>query len=73
MDKFVKGIWDSSITSELERFIEIPNQSPIFDAEWATNGFQEQVVDMFVAWLKKQPLSGYTVDVCCLLLFVYDH
>lgn len=63
INEYVEGVWTSSITPQLEKFITIPNQSPIFDPEWATNGYQEQVVDLFMDWLKEQPLSGYKVEV----------
>ena len=63
IDSFVKKTWEASVTPQLEEYIKIPNQSPIFDPEWATNGYQEMVVDLFLNWLKQQPLSNYNAEV----------
>merc|ERR1712137_1104083 len=63
LDQAVKTTWEESITDQLKTFITIPNQSPLFDPEWATNGLQEQVVDLFLGWMKEQPLQGYNIEV----------
>ena len=34
--------WDSSIVPTLERYIRIPNQSPLFDPDWKRNGYMHQ-------------------------------
>ena len=63
LDQAVKTTWEESITDQLKTFITIPNQSPLFDPEWATNGLQDQVVDLFLGWMKEQPLQGYNIEV----------
>ena len=34
----VAETWDASIVPTLERYIRIPNQSPLFDPDWKQNG-----------------------------------
>jgi len=60
---FVGEKWDNSIVPTLKHYIEIPNQSPMFDAEWATNGHLEKVVELFVGWVKDQHVAGLSLDV----------
>jgi acetylornithine deacetylase/succinyl-diaminopimelate desuccinylase-like protein len=55
--------WDRSIIPALEDFIKIPNQSPLFDPEWMTNGLQEQAVDHIVRWIREQNVPGLTLEV----------
>jgi hypothetical protein len=60
---FIHQQWESTITPTLAEYIKIPSQSPMFDAECLTNGLQEKVLDMFVAWADNQKLSGYKLEV----------
>jgi acetylornithine deacetylase/succinyl-diaminopimelate desuccinylase-like protein len=55
--------WDASITQIISDYIEIPNQSPLFDPEWKTNGYQEQAVELFVNWVKTQTVAGLKMRV----------
>ena len=38
LSAFLGKEWDSSIVPALSEYIRIPNQSPNFDKDWATNG-----------------------------------
>jgi len=40
--------------SKLEKYIEIPSQSPAFDAEWETNGLLDKTVSLFTEWVKSR-------------------
>ena len=62
LTSFVEDKWPS-VQSTLETYITIPNQSPMFDPAWATNGLQEKVVDLFVSWVKAQNVPGLTLEV----------
>lgn len=48
----VRAAWEGTVLETLKEYISIPNQSPLFDPEYATNGYQEQVADLFVDWAK---------------------
>ncbi|HEX9082597.1 MAG TPA: M20/M25/M40 family metallo-hydrolase, partial [Holophagaceae bacterium] len=55
--------WDRDIIPTLERYIEIPNQSPDYDPEWRTNGLLQQAVELARAWVEKQHLPGSRLEV----------
>lgn len=50
--------WDTTIIPALTEYIEIPNGSPDYDPEWATNGLMEKAFNVLIDWLKKQSLQG---------------
>lgn len=58
----VEQEWDKSIIAALSEYIEIPNGSPDYDPEWATNGFMEKAFDVLINWMKTQNLKGMTYD-----------
>lgn len=49
----VENNWPS-IEETLKDYIRIPNQSPLFDPEWASNGLIDRCVTLFTAWLDVQ-------------------
>jgi len=55
--------WDESVIDVLSKYIAIPNQSPGFDPEWETNGYQDAAVDLLVNWVKAQAVPGLTLEV----------
>eukprot|EP00735_Rhodelphis_limneticus_P006303 TRINITY_DN18690_c0_g1::TRINITY_DN18690_c0_g1_i1::g.20483::m.20483 TRINITY_DN18690_c0_g1::TRINITY_DN18690_c0_g1_i1::g.20483 ORF type:complete len:476 (-),score=159.69,sp/Q9P6I2/DUG1_SCHPO/24.57/7e-19,Peptidase_M20/PF01546.23/1.7e-21,M20_dimer/PF07687.9/5.8e-16 TRINITY_DN18690_c0_g1_i1:523-1950(-) len=59
----VKKTWETEIVHELSEYIKVPNQSPSFDPEWATNGLLERVVAQAVEWVKKQNVTGLEYEV----------
>lgn len=61
--KLIEDIWHNSAIPTLSKYIEIPNQSPGFDDNWATNGLQEQVVDLFCSWVTDQKVEGLQMEV----------
>eukprot|EP01094_Clydonella_sp_ATCC50884_P022744 TRINITY_DN5295_c0_g1_i2.p1 TRINITY_DN5295_c0_g1~~TRINITY_DN5295_c0_g1_i2.p1 ORF type:complete len:472 (-),score=170.01 TRINITY_DN5295_c0_g1_i2:249-1664(-) len=61
--EYVRKVWADSAEATLAKYIEIPNQSPLFDDEWATNGYQEQAVDLLVEWAKTQGVEGLELEV----------
>ena len=75
LNDFVEGTWDKSIVPTLKKYLAVPNQSPAFDAEWRTNGYTDQAVDIMVEWIRTQNVPGLTLEVIRLgertpLLFV---
>lgn len=59
----VKKAWDESVLQALKDYVSIPNQSPGFDAEWETNGYMDQALNLFTAWIQKQNMPGLTMEV----------
>ncbi len=54
--------WDSSIVPTIERYIRIPNQSPLFDPDWKAHGYMNQAVDLAVDWVRQQEIPGLTIE-----------
>jgi acetylornithine deacetylase/succinyl-diaminopimelate desuccinylase-like protein len=59
----VEKTWDESIIPTLKAYIEIPNQSPHYDPEWATNGLIEKAMNLLIEWMKKQPVKGLKFEL----------
>lgn len=60
---FVDSFWDGEIIPTLQRYIEIPNQSPLFDPEWERNGYMMQAVTLARTWAERQNVQGCKIDV----------
>jgi acetylornithine deacetylase/succinyl-diaminopimelate desuccinylase-like protein len=41
--QFTDRLWDDEIVPALTRYIEVPAKSPMFDADWAQNGYVDRV------------------------------
>jgi acetylornithine deacetylase/succinyl-diaminopimelate desuccinylase-like protein len=54
--------WDSSVVPTLERYIRIPNQSPLFDPEWKRNGYMHQAITLARAWVEQQAVPGLRIE-----------
>jgi acetylornithine deacetylase/succinyl-diaminopimelate desuccinylase-like protein len=59
----VSQAWDSRIVSELSDYIAIPAKSPMFDADWAANGFIDTVVRNTATWIEAQRVPGLTLEI----------
>jgi acetylornithine deacetylase/succinyl-diaminopimelate desuccinylase-like protein len=60
--KSVGQIWDDSIVPTLQRYIRIPNQSPLFDPDWKKNGYMNQAVALARAWVEEQKIPGLRIE-----------
>lgn len=63
LQKAVNQKWNDEIIPALKEYIKVPAKSPAFDAQWAENGFIDQVVDDAVAWVKAQNVLGLKIEV----------
>ena len=59
----VSSAWDSSIVTELIDYIAIPAKSPMFDVDWATNGYIDTVVRNTATWIEAQKVPGLTLEI----------
>lgn len=59
----VDETWTSSIVPTLDRYIRIPNQSPLFDPEWKKNGHMDRAVALARDWVEKQNIKGIQIEV----------
>jgi len=59
----VDETWSAAIVPTLEQYIRIPNQSPLFDPEWRSNGHMHKAVALACAWVESQGIRGLKLDV----------
>lgn len=52
-----------SIVPTLMSYIEIPNKSPAFDAEWRKAGHMERAVELLAGWAREALPEGATLEV----------
>ena len=60
---FADEAWDQRIVPALTDYIGVPAKSPMFDAEWAQNGYLERVVRDAAAWVESRKLPGMKLEV----------
>ncbi|MDR2872671.1 MAG: M20/M25/M40 family metallo-hydrolase, partial [Xanthomonadaceae bacterium] len=61
--RFAIEKWDQDIVPQLIEYIRIPNKSPMFDPDWAINGYMDAAVALMESWAKKQPIKNLHVEV----------
>ncbi|HUG73068.1 MAG TPA: M20 family metallopeptidase [Steroidobacteraceae bacterium] len=61
--QFVDAKWDAEIVPQLVEYIRIPNKSPMFDADWVSNGHMARAVSLMQAWALAQPVPGMQLEV----------
>jgi len=55
--------WDQRIVPALTEYIAVPAKSPMFDADWAANGYVDRVVRDAAAWVEGRKLPGLKLEV----------
>ncbi len=50
--------WDNTICESLSEYIKVPNQSPLFDDQWASNGLQEKAIKIVMDWVTSQNIPN---------------
>jgi acetylornithine deacetylase/succinyl-diaminopimelate desuccinylase-like protein len=60
---FTDRLWDDEIVPALQRYIEVPAKSPMFDAQWERNGYVDRVVRDAAAWVEGKRLAGLKLEV----------
>ncbi len=69
IQEFVFHSWEESVQQTLETYISIPNQSPDYDPEIYTNGYQEQALSLLTDWVKALSLSSLPSSLLQILFF----
>ncbi len=63
LSSFTDRLWDDEIVPALTRYIEVPAKSPMFDADWAKNGYVDRVVRDAAAWVEGKKVVGLKLEV----------
>lgn len=63
--QFVDTLWDDEVVPQLVEYIKIPNKSPMFDANWAANGYMDDAVKLMEFWARSKlaALPGASLEV----------
>src|SRR5512145_3248829 len=59
----VERVFRDSAVPALERYIAIPNRSPLFDPDWAAAGHMEHAALLIAAWCRARSVPGLRVEV----------
>ncbi len=59
----IDAFWESEVMPTLSRYIEIPNQSPLFDPDWEKNGFMKQAIELVRDWVERQQIERSKLSV----------
>jgi acetylornithine deacetylase/succinyl-diaminopimelate desuccinylase-like protein len=59
----IDPFWEQSILPSLARYIEIPNQSQLFDPEWKAHGHMVRAVEHVRRWVAEQGIAGARLEV----------
>lgn len=59
----VERLWEESIVPALMDYIRIPNESPLFDPDWAEHGHMDRAVALAESWVRDLGLAGASVEV----------
>jgi len=60
---FSNEAWDERIVPALTDYIGVPAKSPMFDADWAKNGYVDRVVRDAAGWVESRKLPGLKLEV----------
>lgn len=60
---FAEQVWDEEIIPALKDYIAIPAKSPMFDADWAQNGYIDRVVRDAATWVESKKVPGLKLEV----------
>jgi acetylornithine deacetylase/succinyl-diaminopimelate desuccinylase-like protein len=61
--RMIGQTWDDSIVPTLCRYIEIPNKSPMFDADWSAHGYMRDAVNLLADWCQHSGVEGLSLEV----------
>jgi acetylornithine deacetylase/succinyl-diaminopimelate desuccinylase-like protein len=61
--RLIAETWDQQILPSISAYIQIPNKSPAFDAEWKAHGHMDRAVEHIAAWCRGRNLPGLTLEV----------
>lgn len=59
--QFVETAWTERIIPALREYLTIPNQSPLYDPHWNTNGHLDRATALIADWIRAQPVPGLTI------------
>jgi acetylornithine deacetylase/succinyl-diaminopimelate desuccinylase-like protein len=59
----VGRFWDDEVIPTISKYIEIPNQSPLFDPNWIQTGHMAKAVELVRRWVLAQNVANSRLEV----------
>ncbi len=59
----ISKCWDHDIIPQLQKYIKIPNKSPVFDSRWKENGYMDQAMQLIKDWCERQPIKNMSIQL----------
>ncbi|MEN8159931.1 MAG: M20/M25/M40 family metallo-hydrolase [Myxococcota bacterium] len=59
----VAQVFEHSAVPALERYIAIPNRSPLFDPDWSSAGHMERAALLIADWCRRREVPGLRLEV----------
>ena len=66
----VGRFWDDEVIPTISKYIEIPNQSPLFDPNWIQTGHMVRAVELVRRWVLAQNVANSRLEV---MQALHDH
>lgn len=63
LESYVDNYWETKIIPKLIEYVKIPNQSPLYDPNWKTNGLINQAAQLELDWVKSQNVKGLEAEM----------
>jgi acetylornithine deacetylase/succinyl-diaminopimelate desuccinylase-like protein len=63
LGEFAARVWDDEIVPAITNYIAIPAKSPMFDADWASNGYIERVIRDAARWVESKQVAGLKLEI----------
>lgn len=60
---YADAMWDDEIVPALTHYISVPAKSPMFDADWAGNGYIDSVIRDAASWVEARKIPGLKLEV----------
>ena len=61
--QFTNRTWDEEIVPAITDYIQVPAKSPMFDADWAANGYIERVIRDAATWVEGRHVAGLKLEI----------
>lgn len=60
---WIRDYWHREILPTMMQYIAIPNKSPLFEPDWASNGHTERSLQLAKKWVEEQNLPGLKIHL----------
>ncbi|HVT05434.1 MAG TPA: M20 family metallopeptidase [Thermoanaerobaculia bacterium] len=59
----IDQFWESEVLPTISKYIQIPNQSPLFDPNWKKNGHMNRAIELVRQWVEQQQIPNSRLEI----------